>query len=600
MTSTRLKGPRRLPVALLLCVAVTLGVAGCVNVPTGGTVASGRPAERAVAVDDPYVRLIAYPPGRDWLPAKIVQGFLTSSAASDDGQAVARQYLAPGVDWEPGPRPRVTVYEGSLGIGPAIPADASRMQVTGMRLGKIDPDGQYQALGGRVDQTFQLAKNAQGQWRITALPDALRNGLLLGQRDVDRAFRTLNLYFFAPDRTVLVPNPIFLPLVNRRELPSQLVRAVLTGPTFWLDGAVRSEFPSGTRLLRDRVDVTEGLATVNLSKQAAKGSLPGMSAQLMWTLRQLPEVSRMRLQIDGETVSPPGVSAAQTSQDWLANDSDTTRENSVQQVYLRDGSGRFQQLSGDNALPVDAAGNARVYHPSISLDERQVAGLNESGDTLLLGNIGGAAPSAVAHVRDPKGRFATPTWDRNGTLWTVENYGSGSRLWLMEPRKAPVRVDDWDLHENRIGALRVARDGVRVAAAVEYQGRTQIRIGRIQRYPGGMPQASLFLPISSEVVDVTDLAWRNADELAVLGRTQQQPQPLALQVPVSGGSIQTIGIGGGDMTSIAAAPHSPVLVSAKVTEKGKDIEKICRQSDVRDLISEWQCFVGGHDPAYPG
>jgi hypothetical protein len=86
----------------------------------------------------------------------------------------------------------------------------------------------------------------------------------------------------------------------------------------------------------------------------------------------------------------------------------------------------------------------------------------------------------------------------------------------------------------------------------------------------------------------------------VLGRTQQQPQPLALQVPVSGGSIQTIGIGGVDMTSIAAAPHSPVLVSAQVKEKGKNIEKICRQSDVRDLISEWQCFVGGHDPAYPG
>src|SRR5918999_1887777 len=200
-------------------VALAVCATGCVNVPTGGRVISGHAAERAAPLDDPYVRLIPVPPGRDWLPQQIVQGFLTASASFDDGHAVAKMYLAPNVDWEPGPRPEVTVYDGSLTFAP-VGADAdediSRWQVTGTQLGTIRADGQYEARSGRVDQTFQLTRAAAGRWRNTGLPHGLRNGMLLGQRDVERAFRTLNLYFFAPDRTVLVPNPIFLPLVNRR------------------------------------------------------------------------------------------------------------------------------------------------------------------------------------------------------------------------------------------------------------------------------------------------------------------------------------------------------------------------------------------------
>src|SRR5918999_3405251 len=270
-------------------VALAVCATGCVNVPTGGRVISGHAAERAAPLDDPYVRLIPVPPGRDWLPEQIVKGFLVAAASFDDGHAVARMYLGPNVEWEPGPRPEVTVYDGSLDVAQVGGVDepTPRWQVTGTQLGTIRADGQYQAQSGKVDATFQLAKDAAGRWRITVLPPGLRNGMLLGLRDVERAFRTLNLYFFTPDRTVMVPNPIFLPLVNRRDLPSQLVRAELAGPTNWLRGAVWSEFPRGTRLLGDKIDITDGIATVNLSEEAARGSLSVMSAQLMWTLRQL-------------------------------------------------------------------------------------------------------------------------------------------------------------------------------------------------------------------------------------------------------------------------------------------------------------------------
>lgn len=591
-------------VVVALCLVGS--VAGCVNVPTGGRVASGRAAERAGPVDDPYVRIIPVPPGRDWPPALIVQGFLTASAAFDDGHAVAKMYLAPKVDWEPDPSPSVTVYEGSLTAAPPVGSGpdgtGARIEVSGRQLGSIGQDGQYQAVSGTINEAFQLGRDAHGQWRITGLPDALHTGMLLGQRDVDRAFRTLNLYFFVPDGTVLVPNPIFLPLINRRELPSQLVRAVLSGPTSWLGRAVRTEFPPGTKLLGDRVDVTDGVATVNLSKQAESGSRSGMSAQLMWTLRQLPEVTRMRLQIDGETVSPPGLGATQTAHDWRNNDADVSPrlDRAFQPVYLRAEDGQFQELHGDRPDPVGRPGAVRLYSPAESLDERLSAGLNESRDTVLAGDISGTAPTRVLAAPDRRGQFIRPSWDRLGALWMVENHAGGSRLWVKEQGRAPVEIRNWELRGRTVRALRVARDGVRVAAIVDMAGQKQIRMGRVLRGPTGVLSVSQFLPISSEIVDAQDLAWRNADTLAVLGTTQRQPQMVAYQVPVSGGQIRAVGTGGGDMISIAALPHSPVLVGMRVPEKGKKVAKICRQRDDSDPISEWNCFVHGHDPVYPG
>jgi hypothetical protein len=602
--------PRTGRVATTLCVVGCLvaWLAGCVNVPTGGRVATGRAVENAGPVDDPYVRLIPVPPGQNWLPAQIVEGFITASAAFDDRHAVAKMYLAPGVDWEPDPRPGVTVYDGSLDIAPPVaigPADDGiRVRVTGRRLGTISTDGQYQATSGGIDDVFQVGKDAHGQWRITALPDGLRAGLLLGQRDVDRAFRTLNLYFFGPDGTVLVPNPVFLPLINRRDLPGQLVRAVLSGPTSWLSGAVRTEFPPGTRLMGDRVDVTDGVATVNLSRQAAKGSPSGMSAQLMWTLRQLPEVNHLRLQIDGETVSPPGFGAIQSPGDWRGNDADALAprpgHSAGQAVYLRDDEGQVQQFDR-RVEPVGRPGTVRLWHPAVSLDERFVAGLTKDRDAVLVSDPAGAAPRSVRTAPDPGGRFITPSWDRRGALWMVENHSGGSRLWVKEQDRKPVEVSNWELAGQTVRALRVARDGVRIAAIVDAGGHEQIRIGRVVRGSAGrVTNVSEFLPISSVIVHATDLAWRNVDELDVLGSTPRQPQMVPYQVPVNGGSPRAVGTAGSNIISITALPHASLLVGMLVPEKGKQVAKICRQSDERDPISEWKCFADGHDPTYPG
>ena len=188
----------------------------------------------------------------------------------------------------------------------SVQLDGDHASVTDQvyQLGRIGSDGQYIAdpPGLKVKQTYEL-RRIQKQWRITQPPQEL----LLSRNDVNRAFRTLNLYFFAPDSRVLVPNPVFIPLVNRTWLSEQLVKQLVGGPTEWLRSAsVRTGFPAGTQLRR--LDITGGLATVDLSRQARTGDLRNMSIQLMWTLRQLREVDQLKLEIDGK----PGACAGCT------------------------------------------------------------------------------------------------------------------------------------------------------------------------------------------------------------------------------------------------------------------------------------------------
>jgi hypothetical protein len=593
---------RRVPARLM--VAVVLVCAGCATVPTGGRVVTGRPAERAEPIDDPYVRMIPVPPAKDWTPDRIVQGFLAASAAFDDQHKVAREYLAPGVLWQPDPRPVVTVYDNTQAdvLFTGKPEDKTGMvSVRGSQLGRIGSDGQYAADPRPLDQTFRLVKNAQGQWRITELPDRLTNSLLLSTRDVTRAFRTRNLYFFAPDGKVLVPNPVFLPLVIRQDLPAQIVVAELHGPTAWLSHAVTTRFPAGTKLLGG-VDVSDGIATVNLSWEAGKGDQQGMSAQLMWALKQLSEVKGMRLQIDGKTVNPGLPDANQSPRDWAKNDPDSTTAELSQPVYLRDPQGRLEELNDAKTTKVAPLARYRLFEPAISLDLRQVAGLTKAHDGVLMGGLNTGSSVQQILTAGPRGaKFTQPSWDRLGNLWVVETTSAGSWLWIKAPGRRPVRVDHWDLGASNVLALRVARDGVRVAAIVQVDKHAQIRLGRIAGYGTGSLTADNFLPISSDV-DAVDLAWADADELAVLGRTDQAGQALPYTVPVSGGTSRPIGTGTqGNMRTITAAPNSPVLVSGQVTGKDSTADQVCQLHDPGDrLFSQWDCQVAGADPAYPG
>ncbi|MFA1548576.1 LpqB family beta-propeller domain-containing protein [Actinomadura chokoriensis] len=592
-------GTRRIAGLLTLAVLV-FGGAGCASVPSGGQVISGKPAERAERVDDPYVRLIPVKPRPDWGPAEIVSGFLAASGSFDDGHKVAKMYLNGQTSWNPGLRPSVTVLASRVTDPHVIKSSGNQatVRITGEEVGTITADGQYTASPKSLDTTFQLAKTPQGVWRITGLPGDEKSGLLLTKDDVERAMRTVNLFFFAPDRQTLVPNGVFLPVANRRSLPTQLVQALLAGPTSWLAGAVDSAFPEGTRLRRT-VQIDKEVATVDLTKEAAGGDIERMSAQLSWTMRQLSEIKQWRLRIDGETVVPDGMDATQPMNGWEENspDGQLPHDGAHQNAYVTGPSGFLGSLEGDRAQPVVTGPAGRLSRPAVAPGYQEFAGLSSDGTQMLVAApVTGSPASRVLLTAHEGARFTAPYWSHDGTLWVVESKKDESWLWVRRPGKAPARAAHWGLGGREVLAFRVARDGVRAAVIARIDGRPQVQLGRIAHDPDGSLDVGSFLPVSSELQDAVDLAWRDYGTFAVLGRAKRDSQTLPFLMPISGSAITSLGVGSlGEPRTIAAAPGAPILIGTR--SSGKD--QICRQRAPSNSYSPWICPTPAKDPSYP-
>jgi hypothetical protein len=575
--------------ALAVCAAMAVLLAGCASIPSGSQVVGGRVGNHQAPLDDPYVRIIPLGPEPNADPATIVTAFRTSSASFDGPNGehrVAREYLTCGSCWRPGVA--AIVYDQLSISVPEISGDQATVRLVGSQIGRIVSDGQYSAEPQKLDMSLHLRRNAQKQWRITDPPQ----DLLLTREDVTRAYRTLDLFFFAPDQQTLVPNPVFIPLVNRPWLSRQLVRQLLGGPTTWLRGAaVRTGFPAKTTL-RD-LDITDGTATVDLSRQGAGGDLTSMSIQLMWTLRQLREVSRLKLEIEGRPVQVHGVNGTvQTPADWAAFD--PNGHGILPPGYVRTGDGVLAQF--DSGIVQTQWPKLQVYHPAISYDRRQAASLNTARDTVTVTDLTMNAVRVTLHAKLKGGRFGWPSWDSRGNVWIVESNSGGSRLWEIEGGTTKVAVDGWGLSPYPVTALRISRDGTRAAAIVQVGHVSEVQLGRVDRAPSGGLQAEGFIAISTELESAVDLAWRDTDDLVVVGATPGNLSPQLYDVPVSGAPIQPMfGPPGADMRSVAAYPGMPLLVALHRPNKPQD--NVCWLSDP---YAEWKCYGPAADPAYPG
>jgi hypothetical protein len=590
--------------AITLAVAAAVGVAtaGCAVIPRGGPVTVREAVERRGPFDDPYLRIIPQGPQRGWQPTRIVEGFLDASASFEGGHQIARQYLAPQLRgaWRP---TSVDVYDAlTVSLAVASPSSEIVVAVSGKRVAKIESDGQYvpERPGSPVDIKLTTAK-VGGEYRITKLPPTLQNALLLGSGDVQRAYRALNLYFFEPELSVLVPDPVYMPLRNRRDLPTALVSRLVSGPTGWLGPAVRNTFPSGTRLRAPvNVDGT-GVATVDLTAEAARADLrhrAAYSAQLMWTLRQFPEVEAMRLLIGGEPVEIPGVSGDgnQTRELWITNNPDGLSSSS-RGYYIR--AGRLLELDstdpGGEARPVRPE-RIGLHRPAISLGPQYLAGLSGDDDAVLIGQLTRGPLQERLRVSDRGASFTQPSWDRYGNVWTAESGPDHTRVWMLPGTQADARPVDVDipveLSRGRIVALRMARDGARVAIILDTGDTSQVQLGRVVRDPKtGRVAVEEFQPLGAELDQVRDLAWYDANRIAAIA-TDGDAGAVYL-VPVNGGgSAPRPGLG--EPQTIAAAPEAPLLTGAR--SGGGD--QICY---LREELGSWQCEQRtGAEPAYPG
>lgn len=569
---------------LVATLASAILVSGCTTVPRAFTaqVPTAGPIEQGAQVTgsniDQFIRVIARPPSQGMTATQIVQGFLEASASFDGDHAVAREYLTPAasISWDPSLA--VTVYEGVPALtesGPSV-----RLRVT--QAGTIRANGRYevQAPGAEATATFRLVETDEGL-RIEALPD----GLLLSQTDVDRAFRSYALYFFDPSFEVLVPDSRLVPVVGPG-LATTLVRRLLEGPNDWLRPAVRTGFPDGVGLNIDAVLVDGGVARVDLDASvqlADDAARQALSQQLVWTLRQLPDVQSVDITAAGQPFFVPGVGNPQPRDSWPQVDPSGLAPGAAAYVASTIG---VRELTSDGTAAVDGQAGTReplLTDIAVSRAASRIIGVDVDGRVWSGAMTQGAALVEFTAAVDT----TAVAFDGDVNAWIVDSSGSLS-VYSPSGQAFPIAVQGVD-EADVLKAAVPSRDGTRVALLVESGPRTNVYLARIVRTASSARVGiSVQAPIrvESRLVEVVDVAWSSAASLAVLG-SESAGALQVVEVNLGRGSIAPQGAPEGPV-SLAAAPGLPTLVAAA-------------DGVVYDnTTGSWSRRVNATSPTYPG
>lgn len=550
---------RRLAVTALLVALV----AGCsLPIPAGVHVHEG------TAVEEVPGDIQVLPPGpRPGATAEaVVRGFLGAESSPSGGHAIARRFLAGGVQWFDD---QVRVYDpaslrsGSNAIG--------SVQVTFSQLARIDSTGRYVAERPHsVTETYRLRQNKAGEWRIVTPPAGLR----LSPADRERSFPAHQLYFIrsSPPAFRVVPDQVLLPADGATARVA--LERLLSGPSVDLAGSATSAFPAGTRLLSVS-DRGTGIYDVALSHEAARANdteRQQLSAQVLWTLRDVdPQLRGLRLQVDGKPLAVPGEGEVQRRDDWNAFDPEGLAPGPAFFVSA----GRVLTLAGSRTgrprLPV----SGRVDQVAVSPDRQRTAVLSSSRGVVAVRVT--AAPGSPAPLRLSAPGLHSPSW------------GSGDRgLWLLDGAGAPlllpasgrvVRVGVTPA--GPLSALQVSRDGTR--AAVVRHG--SLLVGRVQASADRVQILDLHA-IAPSLTRATAVVWRDPTTLVALGSLSQTFVPVL--VSVDGSSLHPL--------PVAGLPAQPEQIASSSLGT---IVADARRLFIQDKLG-FRAGPLGAAPAYPG
>lgn len=566
---------------LVALLAAGMVLAGCATIPTSGPVLEGPRLEGESS--DQIIRVIARPPQPGMTPAQVVTGFVQASASFDDDHAVARLYLTPEAAAAWRPEAGTTVYDGTPTISVEGPVDAesgasTTVELSAAEAGRISDDGRYQvsAPSRRITPSFLLT-SINGQWRIASPP----SGLLLSRADVDRAFRSYSVYFFDPSFTTVVPDPRLFP-VSGQGAATTLTRALINGPSDWLAPAVRTAFPDGSSLLVDAVPVTEGIARIDLdalTRLTDDATRQAMSAQLSWTLRQIPSIEALDINAGGQILQVPGVAVPQPIDSWPLVD--PNRMPTDTRAYVVAGTG-VRQLTDSGSFPVPgAAGDNDPALTGIAVDlvQSRVTGLDERAAlwTATLTVSGGALEIV------PEPGQSRPTYGGRSQPWFV---GSDGVIRRINDEGVPAEVAIEGLSSrNVVESIAMSRDGTRAALVTRRGPRAVLLLAVVVPREGGYILSSP-VRVESRLNEFIDVVWGGTDRLVALAAEGAGAQQV-YEIDLARSSVRSLGAPESPIR-IAAAPGLPILVGT-----GDGVV-------MSGTGSTWEVVSTGGSPAYPG
>lgn len=573
---------------ILLLGVVSVLLAGCgmapgsfvAQVPTEGPIEQGQLVSNTSA--NQFIRVIARPPREGMTPTEIVQGFLESSASFDNNHAVARSYLTPEAagDWDPSSG--VVVYDG---VPTLVEAGAAVLFSTTLN-GRISNIGRYtvEDPGTQLQQSFFLAQR-DGQWRIDLAPD----GLLLSNFDVNRAYRSFPLYFFNPSFQTLVPDARLIPVIGPA-LGTTLIQRLIAGPNQWLRPVVRTGFPAGVELAVDAVPIENGIARVNLNASVAlanDAARVALSQQIVWTLRQLPEVQFVEISVNGTPLSVPGTASPQSRDAWPEVNPNGLPSDAV--GYASTSIGVVRLTSSGNISVPGAFGGLEdtVTKLAVSNNGKRAIASTSSGELVWGSLLIGSTFESINPTAEALSGVQSIAFDGNTTAWIVSDSGAARTL-LPSGETFDIEILGLE-QDDFVQSVIPSRDGTRAAIIVSTETGSVLLLAQVIRpTPANVTRIQLLKPmrIESKLSAITALAWSSANTISVIA-TETAGTLQIYEVDLGRGEIQAQG-SPADPVSIAAAPGLPTLV----TSADGSIYENSSQS--------WIVRIQGSAAAYPG
>ncbi|MET8682277.1 LpqB family beta-propeller domain-containing protein [Streptomyces sp. NPDC004647] len=595
--------------ALLGCGALL--AAGCASMPDSGEVHRVDASHRADA--DAQVRVFGVPPRAGEGPNDIVRGFLEATTSDEADFKTARLYLtrAASKSWKPfsqttvvedGPAPRMDSPGGERG------ENGATAELIGKQVARVDEKQAYKPVKGMYKTKIHLTKVGQ-EWRIDAPPD----GLVLGESDFQRIYRPVNKYYFAgtdgderasdAQREVLVADPVYL---RRRIDPlTSTVKALLEGPTSWLEPVVDTTFPSGVELVDDSLslDDSNGLR-VRLNARASRvGPLQcdRMAAQLLYTVQDQASAKISMVELadkDGNElcVLNPGEAAVYAPAGLRKH---------AEHQYFIDAQHRLASLSDGSDEPSRVEGpfgDGTVELGSVGVDrgERLAAGVSLDRRSLYVAPMSSGAERGAAKLHSSAGSekdaLTAPSWDGNDNLWVADRDPDRPRLLrLAAGAEKPQEVVVPSLGEGRIEGLRVSSDGVRIALLIKRDGRTSLELGRVERTGAGAGEPSLSVndlrSVAPQLEDVESASWAGSSRLVVVGTESGGVQQLQY-VETDGSSSNTPTLPG--INGVRAVAASEDESKPLIADSADGIVRL-------PLDANWKLVTEkGSEPVYPG
>ena len=488
---------RRPIIAALIAVFLAAVLTGCAGLPTAGPVHVGRAIGEEEGLPD--FAFVPDGPTRDATPEQIVEGFIAAGSGPRGNWQTAQEFLTDGFRSEWAPQAGVTIYEPGDRTFSVVAEDEIVVNVR--PAATVDATGAYRAGGdGDIALRYRLAQE-DGQWRIAEAPD----GVVLDTTRFGTVFRSYALHYFDPTWTYLVPDTRWFPVTNSA---TRIAEALVSGsPSAWLADSVVSAFPEGISLSPQSVPVRSGVAGVSLDAAARDletQTIARMRAQLEQSLATA-GILDVQLTAGGQTVETPAAGVQDTRVDARAL------------VQFED---TFGFLSGSEVEPIPGLTDVLEGFDlgTVEVDAAQTTAAVRTGQgTVLRVSADGSSVEL-----DSRAGLTAPSIDPYGHIWTVQAATPSAVVAYGPDGTARTLAGAWP-GATAVSAMRVSRDGTRVAALVRDGGRPAVWAAGIVRDDDGVPTSlSEVRVISSLAGDGIALAWLDSATLALIWTDGEQ------------------------------------------------------------------------------